>query len=190
MSSETSTETPPRSGGGPPVSNSELPNGHFVNGDMNSSSSSSLTPTSTPAPGAGAAGPPSSAPPNGGSGPEPYPPYGHPPVAQSPSQKPPPPGAPGYPPNRYSGPQGTPTLNSLLQGRHPRPQGPHAGPPQGYGPPGGYPTPHNQGGWDPNYAYRHVSFFKKVLFREKFPSENKNYIAVDNSKKFHELYIT
>ena len=89
-----------------------------------------------------------SQPPNGNN--EHYPPYSS--------------GGPGgYPIAQKPGPlQGqTPTLNSLLQGRHPRPP-----PQQGYGPPppgpgpagpGGYPPPHPQWGHDPNYApYRHA----------------------------------
>lgn len=116
-------------------------NGHFVNGDMNSVSEASHLP------------------PNGDNNSY-Y--SGQYPVAQKPYP-------PGQHPQRYPPPpggQGTPTLNSLLQGRNsarPPPPGPpsHHGqygpPPPGYGP-----TPQ---GWgqDPGYYNRHVSVFPLIL---------------------------
>ena len=160
-------------------------NGHLVNGVEAATMNSHSPPVSTAASGAAPMGPPppGSGPPNGQPATsEPYS-YNYPVAQKPPNQHAHPPAPYNNGAERPPGPQdpgsgvpppGTPTLNSLLQGRHPRPQ--HPGPPHpghGYGPPvhpgghhgpppgqapGGYPPPP---GWDPNY-YRHVRLFYKI----------------------------
>ena len=154
-------------------------NGHLVNGIEAASMNSHSPPVSTAASGA-PMGPPGG-PPNGQPATsEPYS-YNYPVAQKPPNQHAHPPGSPynngaERPPGPGSDgsgvpPPGTPTLNSLLQGRHPRPHHPGPHPGHGYGPPGhpgghhgpppgqapgGYPPPP---GWDPNY-YRHVRFLQ------------------------------